>query len=137
VGSWWHGAVVLEDLWSLPYRPGSVTLLADPGTRWLHCADTDLIAMVIERTSGLPITEYLKSGIFRELGVLDTGFDVPHRSRARVAGGPRGVDDVLGHPSFYSTPRDYSSSSRLCCGGTSRCCPRRRPSCCAATRPPR
>ncbi|MDT7610182.1 MAG: methyl acetate hydrolase [Pseudonocardiales bacterium] len=107
VGSWWHGALVLEDLWSLPYRPGSVTLLADPGTRWLHCADTDLIAMVIERTSGLPMTEYLKSGIFRELGMLDTGFDVPHRSRARVAGGLRGADDVLGYPSFYSTPRDY------------------------------
>jgi methyl acetate hydrolase len=107
VGSWWDGALVLEDLWSLPYRPGSMTLLADPGTRWLHCADTDLIAMVIEQTSGLPLAEYLKSGIFRELGMLDTGFDVPHRSRARMAGGWRDADDVDGYLSFYSTPREY------------------------------
>jgi methyl acetate hydrolase len=106
-GSWWDGALVLEDLWSLPYRPGSVTLLADPGTRWLHCADTDLIAMVIERVSGLPLAEYLRNGIFRELGMSDTGFDVPHRSRAKVAGGWRDADDVDGYLSFYSTPRDY------------------------------
>jgi len=107
VGSWWDGALVYDDLWSLPYRAGSVSLLADPGTRWLHCADTDLIAMAIERISGLALDEYLKSGIFRELGMLDTGFDVPPRARARTAGGWSEPDDAEGLLSFYTTPKDF------------------------------
>lgn len=107
VGSWWDGALAHDDLWSLPYRAGSVSLLADPGTRWLHCVDTDLIAMAIERISGLTLVEYLKSGIFRELGMVDTGFDVPPRARARTAGGWFEPDDAEGLLSFYSTPRDF------------------------------
>jgi CubicO group peptidase (beta-lactamase class C family) len=107
VGSWWDGALAHDDLWSLPYRAGSVSLLADPGTRWLHCADTDLIAMAIERVSGLPLDEYLKTGIFRELGMIDTGFDVPPRARARTAGGWSEPDDAEGLLSFYTTPKDF------------------------------
>ncbi|HEX4361958.1 MAG TPA: serine hydrolase domain-containing protein [Pseudonocardia sp.] len=107
VGSWWDGAPAQDDLWSLPYRAGSVALLADPGTRWLHCLDTDLIAMVIERISGLTLDEYLRSAIFRELGMLDTGFEVPPRARARTVGGWSEPDDAEGLLSFYSTPRDF------------------------------
>jgi len=107
VGSWWDGALAQDDLWSLPYRAGSVALLADPGTRWLHCLDTDLIAMVIERISGLTLDEYLRSAIFRELGMLDTGFEVPPRARARTVGGWSEPDDAEGLLSFYSTPRDF------------------------------
>ncbi|HEX4246971.1 MAG TPA: serine hydrolase domain-containing protein [Pseudonocardia sp.] len=107
VGSWWDGALVHDDVWALPYRAGSVSLLADPGTRWLHCADTDLVAMAIERVSGLALDEYLRSGIFRELGMLDTGFDVPPRARARAAGGWSEPDDAEGLLSFYSTPKDF------------------------------
>jgi CubicO group peptidase (beta-lactamase class C family) len=107
VGSWWDGALAQDDLWSLPYRAGSVSLLADPGTRWLHCLDTDLIAMVIERVSGLTLDEYLRSAIFRELGMFDTGFEVPPRARARTAGGWSEPDDAEGLLSFYSTPRDF------------------------------
>jgi len=103
VGSGWNGAP-REDGWAKPYRP-SATLLADPGHRWLHCADTDLIAKVIERLSGLSLAEYLRDGICRELGMPDTGFGVAHQFRDRVAGGWRDSDE--GVPQFHSTPRDY------------------------------
>jgi len=107
VGSWWDALADLERPWWAPPWAGSVSLLADPGSRWLHCSDIDLVAMIIERISGLTVAEYLHSEIFRELGMLDTGFEVGHRSRARVAGGWRKTDLDAGYASFYSTPKDY------------------------------
>ncbi|HTF48082.1 MAG TPA: serine hydrolase domain-containing protein [Pseudonocardia sp.] len=107
VGSWWDALADLECPWWAPPWAGAVSLLADPGSRWLHCSDTDLIAMIIERASGMTVAEYLHSEIFRELGMLDTGFEVGHRSRARVAGGWRKSDFHAGYTAFYTSPKDY------------------------------
>ena len=107
VGSWWDALADLERPWWAPPWAGSVSLLADPGSRWLHCSDIDLVAMIIERISGLTVSEYLYSEIFRELGMRDTGFAVGHRSRARVAGGWRKSDFDAGYANFYSSPKDY------------------------------
>src|SRR5882757_2555883 len=132
VGSWWDALADLECPWWAPPWAGAVSLLADPGSRWLHCSDTDLIAMIIERISGLTVAEYLHSEIFRELGMLDTGFEVGHRSRWPVAGANR--TSTPDTPPSTPARRITSSLSRRCSGATSRCSRPSRSTCCAPTR---
>ena len=112
VGSWWQVPAEPDDplgmdLWGESPRADTVVLLADPGTRWLHCSDADVVGMIIEQVSGMTAAEYLEGEIFLELGMRDTGFDVGPRSRAKLAGGWLEHDGLDGYGSFYTTPKDY------------------------------
>jgi methyl acetate hydrolase len=86
---------------------GALPLLFDPGTRWHHGGDLSLVGAVIERVTGAPVDEYLRTAIFDVLGMDDTGFDVEYSARRRVAGGWRELAGNPGETAFYSTPRDY------------------------------
>jgi CubicO group peptidase (beta-lactamase class C family) len=100
-GSWWGASTDLfTPRGNLPAGVPGVALLADPGTRWLHYSDIDLVRLVVERLSGMTVVEYLEDEIFRELGMVDTGFDLerrPRHGRWREAGGG----------GFFTTPRDF------------------------------
>jgi methyl acetate hydrolase len=82
-------------------------LLFDPGTRWHHGGDLGLVGAVLERVAGVPVAGYLRSAVLDVLGMHDTGFEVEHSARRRVAGGWRGLAGSLSGTAFYSTPRDY------------------------------
>jgi CubicO group peptidase (beta-lactamase class C family) len=82
-------------------------LLFHPGARWHHGGDLSLVGAVIERVTGAPVAEYLRTAIFDVLGMHDTGFHVEYGSRHRVAGGWRDVAGGPGGSAFYSTPADY------------------------------
>jgi len=90
-----------------PDRPTPPPLLFDPGTRWHYGGDLGLVAAAIERVTGGPVADYLRSAIFEVLGMRDTGFQVEYSSRRRVAGGWQGLVGAPGETAFYSTPRDY------------------------------
>ena len=100
-GSWWGAA---KDLFTprgnLPSGAPGVALMADPGTRWLHYSDIELVRLVIERLSGMTVVEYLEDEIFRELGMVDTGFGL---------GNPQCHEDWRGAADggFFTTPRDF------------------------------
>jgi len=101
-GSWWRASADLfTPHGTLPAGAPGLALLADPGTRWLHYSDVDLVRLVIERLSGMTVVEYLEDEIFRELGMVDTGFDSGQRSR------PWGRPEAAGVGGFCTTPRDY------------------------------
>ena len=85
---------------SRPAGAPGVTLLADPGTRWLHHSDVELLRLVIERLAGMTVVEYLEDEIFRELGMADTGFAVDQGLRQDGRREP-------GRGGFLTTPRDY------------------------------
>jgi|KBSMisStaDraftv2_1062788.scaffolds.fasta_scaffold114486_1 CubicO group peptidase (beta-lactamase class C family) len=57
-----------------------------PGTRWAYSAVTgpDVLARIVEITSGLSFDRYIKERIFEPIGMRDTAFNLGARQRARV-----------------------------------------------------
>ena len=75
-------------------RLGKVPLEFQPGTRWAYsaAAGMDVLARIVEITSGLPYDRFVKQRLFDPLGMTDTSFVPP-------AGNPRLV-------SLYSRTAD-------------------------------
>ncbi len=63
----------------------SLPLLFDPGTEWNYSYATDVLGRVVELASGQPLDEYLAEHVTGPLGMVDTGFEVPHADVDRFA----------------------------------------------------
>src|SRR5581483_4908867 len=74
-------------------RLGTVPLAFDPGTRWNYGLSFDVLGVLIERISGMPFPEFLRSRIFQPLGMKDTGLFVAKEKLGRVAA-LYGTDDA-------------------------------------------
>lgn len=70
----WHGEADLDtfvrDVSKLP-------LEFSPGAAWNYSVSSDVLGVVIQRLSGLPLDRYLSEKIFTPLQMNDTGFVVP------------------------------------------------------------
>jgi len=95
-----------------------IPLQVDPGSRWIYGISTDLVGYLCEVISGMPFDRYLDERVLGPLGMVDTGFTVPHSQVDRFAanyapsaGVPRYrlVDDPM--TSSYTQPRTYFSGS--------------------------
>ncbi|HEY1293001.1 MAG TPA: serine hydrolase domain-containing protein [Chloroflexota bacterium] len=73
---------VLADL---PRRLASIPLQVDPGTQWIYGISTDLVGLLCEIISGMPLDEYLQERILGPLGMEDTSFSVPDSKLDRFA----------------------------------------------------
>jgi len=103
----------------LPARLEKIPLQVDPGTQWIYGISTDLVGLLCEVLSGLPLDQYLQERVLGPLGMVDTAFSVPSSKLDRFAacygpepsGSPRYklVDDP--ETSGYSQPRTYFSGS--------------------------
>jgi len=69
----------------VPYARNLV-LDFQPGTRWAYSAVTgpDILARIVEITSGLSFDRYLRERIFEPVGMRDAAFNLNARQRARV-----------------------------------------------------
>lgn len=56
------------------YAMSAVPVRFDPGTRWLYGFGHELVAGLIEVTSGMKVSEFLKKEIFEPLGMDHTGY---------------------------------------------------------------
>ena len=61
---------MVDDIAALP-------LEFDPGTRFHYSVATDVLGRIIEVVSGQSLAEFFQQNIFKPLGMVDTGFDVP------------------------------------------------------------
>ena len=76
----WSGTV--EDA----LRPtGGLPLNFQPGTRWQYGRETDFVAVLAEKASGVTMDEYLRERIFKPLGMKDTHYNVPLTKTERKA----------------------------------------------------
>ena len=73
---------VLADL---PRRLASIPLQVDPGREWIYGISTDLVGLLCEVISGLPLDQYLEERILGPLGMQDTSFSVPDSKLDRFA----------------------------------------------------
>jgi CubicO group peptidase (beta-lactamase class C family) len=92
---------------------GSVPLLHQPGSTWDYGFGLDVLGQIIERVSGQPLSRYLDEGIFKPLGMKDTGFSVPPEKLKRYAKAFANDPDT-GKP---QTVLDLSKPLKFECGG--------------------
>ena len=109
-----------------------IPLLHQPGDAWLYNTCSDILGVLVARTSGAPFPQFLAERLFEPLGMVDTGFAVPagerHRFtsyyRADAEGGLELVDPPDGQwsslPAFpsgagglVSTVDDWHSFARM------------------------
>src|SRR5262245_45395277 len=102
-----------------------IPLLAQPGTRWSYSIAVDVQGYLVEKLSGQPFAEFLRTRIFEPLGMKDTAFFVPKEKMSRFsevhvgAGATLAVDanrpDAMfvplgpsGGGGLFSTASDYA-----------------------------
>ena len=109
-----------------------------PGTAWNYSVSTDVVGYLVEKVSGQKFEDYLRTKIFKPLGMVDTDFHVHPGKEARFAacyipakGGMELQDDpatssYLQPPSFVSgggglvsTASDYLRFCRMVLNGGS------------------
>jgi len=109
-------------------------LLAQPGTRWSYSIGVDVQGYLVEKFSGMPFADFLRTRVFEPLGMKDTAFYVPPEKLSRLAlvhnGGPNGlvVDENRPDPAvvplgpsggggLFSTAMDYARFCEMMLGG--------------------
>ena len=66
-------------------RLGSLPLLHQPGERWMYETGSDVLGVLISRSTGQPLERFFRERIFEPLGMMDTGFHVPAEKLHRLA----------------------------------------------------
>ena len=68
----------METLAGLPF-------VAQPGEAWVYGYNIDVLGCVVERASGMPLDEFVRTRITEPLGMKDTRFFLPIDQRGRLA----------------------------------------------------
>jgi CubicO group peptidase (beta-lactamase class C family) len=75
---YWDRELLLSpDLTEFAQRLSRIPLRFQPGSRWYYSLSSDVAGAVVERISGMPFDQFLKTHLFTPLGMHDTFFDVP------------------------------------------------------------
>jgi CubicO group peptidase (beta-lactamase class C family) len=62
-----------------------IPLLYQPGTRWVYSLSVDIQGYIVQKLSGMPLADFMRTRIFEPLGMKDTGFYVPKENWSRLA----------------------------------------------------
>ncbi|MET8680184.1 serine hydrolase domain-containing protein [Streptomyces sp. NPDC004647] len=64
---------------------GELPLMHQPGESWMYHIGSAVLGILIARACGRPLEDFLRERVFAPLGMKDTGFSVPPKSRDRLA----------------------------------------------------
>lgn len=109
-------------------------LMGHPGEQWNYSAAPDVLAVLIEQFSGMPVNQFLQERLFQPLDMDDTGYNVPERENSRVAGlhqrqengqvmsipdwaSAQGNTVFGGTHGLYSTAEDYFKFAQMILNG--------------------
>ncbi len=81
----WYFADRDEPVLKTIERMAKLPMDAQPGTKWVYGYSTDILGAIIERASGVPLDQFLKTRIFDPLGMADTYFYLPKNKAGRLA----------------------------------------------------
>jgi len=73
-----------HDLVEFGARLAKLPLEFDPGTKWQYSFGADLMGLVIQTVSGMPLLDFLRTRIFTPLKMVDTDFVAPANKVARL-----------------------------------------------------
>jgi CubicO group peptidase (beta-lactamase class C family) len=81
----WYFADRDESVAATVTRMAALPFDAQPGEKYIYGYNTDILGVVVERASGQPLDEYLRTRIFEPLKMRDTQFYVPPAKADRLA----------------------------------------------------
>ena len=84
-GMGWYTADKDEPVCTTMERLGTLPFVAQPGEQWVYGYNTDVLGCIVEKASGMPLDQYIKTHITGPLGMKDTQFFPPASERARLA----------------------------------------------------
>lgn len=89
-------------------------LLYQPSTQWDYSLSVDVLGLVVEAVSGMPLGKFLEERLWKPLGMADTGFAVPEAKKPRYALAFAN-DPITGKPQFVLHAQD--KPLKFECGG--------------------
>jgi CubicO group peptidase (beta-lactamase class C family) len=113
-GNGWYTADKDEPICETMERLGTLPFVAQPGTAFVYGYNTDILGCVVEKASGMPLDQFIRTRITDPLGLKDTRFYIPAAERQRLAAvyasGPdgkavRAPDGSKGQGSYVDGPR--------------------------------
>ena len=94
-GNGWYTADKDEPICETMERLGTLPFIAQPGDAYVYGYNTDILGCVVEKASGMPLDEFIRTRITEPLGLKDTRFFLPPAQRDRLAAvyatGPSGT----------------------------------------------
>lgn len=113
-GNGWYTADKDEPICTTMERLGTLPFVAQPGEAYVYGYNTDILGCIVEKASGIPLDEFIRTRITGPLGLKDTRFFVPAAERDRLAtvyasgeGGKivRAPDTSRGQGSYVDGPK--------------------------------
>jgi CubicO group peptidase (beta-lactamase class C family) len=83
-GNGWYTADKTEPVCATMERLASLPFVAQPGEAFVYGYNTDILGCVVERASGIPLDEFIRTRITGPLGMTDTYFFVPPAKASRL-----------------------------------------------------
>ncbi len=84
-GNGWYTADKDEPVCQTMERLGTLPFSAQPGAAFVYGYNTDILGCVVEKASGVPLDEFIRTRITAPLGLKDTRFYLPAAERERLA----------------------------------------------------
>jgi CubicO group peptidase (beta-lactamase class C family) len=84
-GLGWYTADKTEPICDTMERLGTLPFVAQPGDAWVYGYNTDVLGCVVERASGMPLDEFVRTRVTGPMGMKDTQFFLPAQQRGRLA----------------------------------------------------
>jgi CubicO group peptidase (beta-lactamase class C family) len=84
-GNGWYTADKDEPICATMERLGTLPFVSQPGEAFVYGYNTDILGCVVEKASGMPLDEFIRTSITGPLGMKDTRFFVPPAERNRLA----------------------------------------------------
>ena len=81
----WYFADRDEPIAATVERMADLPANAQPGEDWVYGYSTDILGVVIERASGMPLDQFMLQNLFEPLGMNDTDFYLPQNKVDRLA----------------------------------------------------
>ena len=91
-------------------RLGSLPLIRQPGEAWLYGTGSNVLSVLIARSAGQSLGEFMRERLFEPLGMKDTGFSVPAEKIDRLATA-YGTDFTTGELTLIDDPAKSNWSS--------------------------
>lgn len=113
-GHGWYTADKDEPVCATIERLATLPFVAQPGEKWVYGYNTDILGCVVERASGMPLDEFVRTRITGPLGMKDTRFFLDPADRERLAAvyasaddgrAVRAPDDSKGQGHYVDGPR--------------------------------
>ena len=84
-GFGWYFADKTEPICKTIETLGTLPFESQPGERYVYGYNTDILGCIVEKASGVPLDEYIRSRITGPLGMKDTYFYLPPEKKDRLA----------------------------------------------------